>query len=587
MDNQTNRGRLIVLPFRGTLDEFFKQLKEGSSEMDIATLASIGLSLQEAYNNQIGINEVKICCLGDLNDKDRLCKLNITKEDLGTIYIVGHGGIRNKEGYATLFNGHTVVNAREIAKALGRLFVSCNYKMNEKIDSKVIINCCYGAAKKCNDKSVLSIAKAIEGEVKRLQFKFEASNIKGGEELTTLSLSNNCKKVLLLDHVPENKKLFLHLIVMKSVIGSHVKNYFEPIFHNSVSNLENLRVVFSTQFKTEFTQMYRNTEGDVTGILAWLKNVAVSYSKWENRAGVYAFAKLNNVPSHKGDVFTKEEEELKKLRLELEQLINFDKGGVDFEEVNQVIKNICETAGIPECGVEKWTKEEVQKAIEQMFKNINKSLTLKAGEEKKDDNHLNDNNKQQNTIQQTELKIESPECEESPSEPDSNHQNINFKTIQNLKQENQQNQNLIHQLQQTNNEIRQKEELHYEHDKSESFTLEEILSSSKNLTEALRKASNQVLIPDQKLSKEQLNGLVKIATEKLQSISQQDRDQVDELALEVIRELLKQPYLSLDTKLVSQSYVTAQETLQEIQETVRNQQDVEQEIEYNDRFTMS
>lgn len=190
------KGKLIVLPFKGTLDDFFKQLNEGTGGMkvDIINLNSIGLRLQEAYDKKMG---VKICCLGDLENEQKLKKLKITKEDLAEIYIEGHGIIDDRKGYANVFNGQRVP-ADEIAIALGKLFTHCGYKKNNEINSKIIIGCCYGAAKKYeNEPVILSIAEAIKKELnENLKFQLKPGNLKGTEGSAIEVPSINYEKVL-------------------------------------------------------------------------------------------------------------------------------------------------------------------------------------------------------------------------------------------------------------------------------------------------------------------------------------------------------------------------------------------------------
>ena len=112
-------------------------------------------------------------------------------------------------------------------------------------------------------------------------------------------------------------------------------------------------------------------------------------------------------------------------------------------------------------------------------------------------------------------------------------------------------------------------------------TLKEILANSKNLTEALRKAGDQVSISDQKLSKEQLDDLVKIATEKLQSISQQDRDQVDKLALKAMHKLLEKPRSLFNVDLVSRAYDIASKSYSDIKRVLEQKQKTIQQDEEN------
>ena len=118
--------------------------------------------------------------------------------------------------------------------------------------------------------------------------------------------------------------------------------------------------------------------------------------------------------------------------------------------------------------------------------------------------------------------------------------------------------------------------------KSEALTLEKILANSKNLTEALQEANQAHLLDEihrREILEGQFENLADIANEKLQKISRQDQEQVDKLALEVMRRLLNQSYLSFNARLISKAYDIAKNVWNQQQKAIQDQQIVEQDIE--------
>ena len=85
------------------------------------------------------------------------------------------------------------------------------------------------------------------------------------------------------------------------------------------------------------------------------------------------------------------------------------------------------------------------------------------------------------------------------------------------------------------------------------------MTNSKNLSEALQEVSNQAPRLDQQLAKDDLNNLLKTATKKLQETPQQNRNQVDELALKAMHKLLEKSNSSFNVDLVSRAYDIAKQ----------------------------
>jgi len=66
--HQPEEGILIVLAFKGTTEEFFKQIGQGKiKKIDAPILTGIGCCTWAAINSGIGINEIKLCCAGDFD----------------------------------------------------------------------------------------------------------------------------------------------------------------------------------------------------------------------------------------------------------------------------------------------------------------------------------------------------------------------------------------------------------------------------------------------------------------------------------------------------------------------------------------
>ena len=759
------KGRLIVLPFKGTLDDFFKQLKKNNLEMDAVSLGGIGLRLQEAKDNNKGI---KICCLGDLEDKSRLNKLKITKEDLKEIYIEGHGEIFEKKGYATVFSGQHVP-ANEIATALGQLFKHCGYQPNDKIDSRIVIGCCFGAAKKDeNGYDILSIAKAIEKKFSEdFKFKLKLDSIKGTEREGYKILSSDGNRVLIAECLLANESLFT--IMLKNApdrTKKYLKSTLENIGLNAGLNAKLLKKKITASFKDEFLKIYRD-ERDTTKALNWLENVAVGYSKWHDLTGQYAYSKLLSVPNtdnfYVNNTFIEEKMELEDLKLKLEKLIilckidEFDSSNLDvFKSINshndielkykqlnenlslyhskkkeselnlkqfgQTLRNILKDVDVDDHdfnsaiklfeeslqnylnegkGIEEinksystvrkvankysnrkgmsswvegfensyetliklindkrnedfqldqkitkitesikvlnsynevideadrlktirvfkeneleeildsfrkngktirekmdqtlmdiynasgilrlvkkqtnmlnkqWNQNDIIKVVREIFNDAYKAVQKFQAQGEKDDEYPEDDNNKKllNTIQNDTPTVTLVPKQEPPS------MNPNSKTELGP--------NIGGSTQPTEPKIKPMETSNGDPGEFKGCTLEEILANSKNLTEALRKAGDQVSISDQKLSKEQLDDLVKIATEKLQSTSQQDRDQVDKLALKAMHKLLEKPR-SFNTDLVSRAYDIASKSYSDIKRVLeQKQKTIQQEESYN------
>ena len=119
--------------------------------------------------------------------------------------------------------------------------------------------------------------------------------------------------------------------------------------------------------------------------------------------------------------------------------------------------------------------------------------------------------------------------------------------------------------------------------KVERLTLEEVLAKAENLSKALQEAKQAHLLDEihrRELLKGQLRNLVETATEQLQKVSQQDQEQVDKLALEVMCGLLNGSNLSFSARLVSKAYDTAKNIWDKQQKFIqaKNQQ---QEVTYD------
>lgn len=240
---------LMVLPFKGTTKELFKQLGNGSIDLDYAVLRLLGLTIKAEGNNE----KVKICCIGDLSGKDdevkqNLKDLNISKQDLDKIYIEGHGNIgEDGEGYAGLDIRGPNVRADEISQALNQLFHNCEAVTEKDVkNSTIIVACCHGASNALETKK--NIVQAIQKDVK------------GIDDKKVIGCKEVCKPVL------SDNTLLLRMPVKDNKDDAELIASFTALTYPHANRI---RILLPKKFSEEVKKL--NDSKDVLGKLEWLK----------------------------------------------------------------------------------------------------------------------------------------------------------------------------------------------------------------------------------------------------------------------------------------------------------------------------
>ena len=254
---------LIVLAFKGTTEELFEKLGSGGLKLDNATLRGLGLMAKEANLTR---KELKICCVGDLNNqniKQNLKNLNINEEDLGKIYVEGHGDIdkEKNEGYAFIDENNPIY-ATELSQALVNLF-----NVYKNVDnSEIMVNCCHAASKEIQNNLVNTITTDV-GKISNINI-----NVSGcqKENIPILS-SNNTLGLRMLDPVCSDvMELFKDFVMLAYPYFIEIKTLFRTI-----------------QFSEE-VQKLNEKDIEVLDKLSWLKQVVINYIACEHAPDVAA-----------------------------------------------------------------------------------------------------------------------------------------------------------------------------------------------------------------------------------------------------------------------------------------------------------
>lgn len=342
-----NEGGLIVLAYDKTLDELFKQLNENKGQeklkINADDLRGIGLRLQTACNNnEMGIDQIKICCVGDLLDirniNQRLNELNITKKDLKEIYLVGHGKIKEGKGCANIFNG-SYVYGNKIATALHNLFRSLNERV---INSKIFLDYSYGTAEKDQDGiEIISIAKAIEGEF--YEFMIKPSSIEGNKWSVKTILSSDCKNLIFLTNLPKNEQLYEEEVCSEIFSLEYKETCF---LKESYDCYKAINEKFEEQAETKFKKVYKEYKGDQKIILTLMKNLTLVYLKNEYlmqflKISIALECSLGKLLFKKGTFTEEEEQRFKELRSKLKEFINLNKINKLLKQDPNEIESLC------------------------------------------------------------------------------------------------------------------------------------------------------------------------------------------------------------------------------------------------------
>lgn len=249
-NNKPETGGLIVLTHPGTLEDLLEKVNNYTIEVDPGNLTDIGrCSLAIMAANKSKIDEVKICCLGDLSDLNRLKELGITKADLGKIYMVGHGG---KNGLLSFMLNGPTVNKKSVNGALKELF---QYTGGSSEDSEIIFTNCYAN----------SVAEYIKQHLnpKKVYGSKTANH-------SYLALIRDPTDIPVLPVNPEFKDENQIVKALQFIQSFEEFRYVDDIGREIASALQ-------SRFESEFSRFY--SSGDTKKNLLLLKSIAVNVVK--------------------------------------------------------------------------------------------------------------------------------------------------------------------------------------------------------------------------------------------------------------------------------------------------------------------
>lgn len=243
-----SKGMLIILASEKTLDDFFKSAIE---QMDINTLIDIGRCVSAIRKaNNIGIAEVKICCLGDCNSKKQLDKHGITVGNLGRIYLISHGGFDTSgPEHATFLQvyGGQPIHGKPLGRQLKTLFGNFNYPPN--LCTIIFTGC-------------LTDAPVNQSVVKMVKTEIGVKEIYGSSDKTAaLAVLNTNKDIVLIQEESDYRNKYYYVYEALTQI------IFDDINVHSQDAKKEMLSHFKTKLPSNFTEEN----------LLLLKSLAVSY----------------------------------------------------------------------------------------------------------------------------------------------------------------------------------------------------------------------------------------------------------------------------------------------------------------------